>query len=271
MSGDERLQMAERLMQSNSTLDDIMELAGRWKKITIQKKREKVKAPESIVGLEIGRNLTSALPSELMRLNDDLLKLDLYKRYMESKVLQYEYEGERSVGAGPIVVCVDCSGSMSGEREIYAKALTVAMARLGKNEKRPVRVVLFSSDSEVYDSPDPMKGKAWIDYLVDVANRFSGGGTDFNEPLTLAMDSIENHPEYSRADVVFITDGEAGVSPAVMDRLTTNKKEKGFNLFSIFVGNWAECDTLEAISDKVWTISKFDEKTGLEILEKSLA
>ncbi len=85
------------------------------------------------------------------------------------------------------------------------------------------------------------------------------------------MDSIESHPDYSRADVVFITDGEANVSPAVMERLTTNKKEKGFNLYSIFVGSWAECDTLEEISDNVWTISKFDEQTGLEILEKSVA
>jgi uncharacterized protein YegL len=270
MTGDERLELAEKLMQSHSTLDDIMELAGRWKKITIQKKREKLKAQESIVGLEIGNNLTSALPSELMRLNDDLLKLDLFKRYTESKLLQYEYEGEKKVGAGPIVVCVDCSGSMSGKREVYAKALTVAMARLGRNEKRPIRVVLFSSNAEVYDSPDPMKGKAWVDYLVDVANRFSGGGTDFNQPLNLAMESIENHPDYSRADVVFITDGEAYVDEGVMERLKTNKKEKGFNLFTIFVGNWAECDTLEAISDKVWNISKFDEKTGLEILEKSV-
>ena len=169
-------------------------------------------------------------------MEDSLLELDLLKRMTEKKLVQYSYDANKEVGAGPIVVCVDCSGSMAGSREIYAKALTVAMARLGKIEKRPVRVVLFSSDAEVYDSPEPMKGKAWIDYLVDVANRFSGGGTDFNEPLTLAMDSIENHPEYSRADVVFITDGEAGVSPAVMDRLTTNKKEKGFNLFSIFVG-----------------------------------
>ena len=270
MTGDERLEMAEKLMESHSTLDDIMELAGRWKKITIQKKREKLKAQESIVGLEFGNNLTSALPSELMRLNDDLLKLDLFKRYTESKLLQYEYEGEKKVGAGPIVVCVDCSGSMSGKREVYAKALTVAMARLGRNEKRPIRVVLFSSNAEVYDSPDPMKGKAWVDYLVDVANRFSGGGTDFNQPLNLAMESIENHPDYSRADVVFITDGEANVDPSVMERLKTNKKEKGFNLFTIFVGYSAECDTLEAISDKVWNISKFDEKTGLEILEKSV-
>ena len=39
MTGDERLEMAERLMDQNSTLNEIMELAGRWKKITIQKKR----------------------------------------------------------------------------------------------------------------------------------------------------------------------------------------------------------------------------------------
>ena len=271
MTGDERLQLAERLMDQDSTLNEIMELAGRWKKITIQKKREKNKAPESVVGLEIGNNLTSALPSELMRLNDDLLKLDLLKRYTESKILQYEYEGEDKVGAGPIVVCVDCSGSMSGDREVYAKALTVAMARLGKAEKRPIRVVLFSTQTEVYDSPASMKGKEWVDFLVDVANRFSGGGTDFNEPLEKAMDAIENHPEYTRADVVFITDGEAGVDEDVMERVVTNKKEKGFNLFTIFVGSWAECETLENISDKVWNISEFDEKTGLEILEKSIA
>lgn len=271
MDGDERLQMADRLMNSNDTLNDIMELAGRWKKITIKKKREKVKAPESIVGIEIGNKLTSALPSELMRMEDSLLELDLLKRMTEKKLVQYSYDANKEVGAGPIVVCVDCSGSMAGDREIYAKALTVAMARLGKIEKRPIRVVLFSSNAEVYDSPDPMKGKAWVDYLADVANRFSGGGTDFNEPLNLAMDSIESHPDYSRADVVFITDGEANVSPAVMERLTTNKKEKGFNLYSIFVGSWAECDTLEEISDNVWTISKFDEQTGLEILEKSVA
>ena len=56
MDGDERLQMADRLMNSNDTLNDIMELAGRWKKSLSKRKGKKSKLQNQSLGLKSETN-----------------------------------------------------------------------------------------------------------------------------------------------------------------------------------------------------------------------
>jgi uncharacterized protein with von Willebrand factor type A (vWA) domain len=40
-----------------------------------------------------------------------------------------------------------------------------------------------------------------------MAEYFSGGGTLFEPPLELAKDKIELDKEFTKADIVFVTDG----------------------------------------------------------------
>jgi uncharacterized protein with von Willebrand factor type A (vWA) domain len=258
--------LAEQVI-GDPKLAEILHMAGRWERVTVQKKQERMEAlPHEIVDVEMGRNLSHMMASEGVNLMHPLLKLDWMRRFMESSLLQYRLEGTDTLGRGPVVLCVDCSGSMGGRDEIEAKAFAVATARVARRDNRPTRIVLFSMNTETLDAPDRTDGaKAWCDYLTEVASRFSGGGTDFNRPLNEASAAIEQAGKYRDADIIFITDGYAEVDKKTLERLETAKQEKGFDMHTIFIG-CGSCETLEDISDSVHKMNHLDAEAGTEVL-----
>ena len=126
-----------------------------------------------------------------------------------------------------------------------------------------MRVILFSGNIEVHDAPQPMEGVPWLKFLATIASRFSGGGIDFDLPLEAAMETITSCELYRKADLVFITDGYCDVSRRVEKRLAHEKKKRGFALYTIFLEG-AGCESLEGLSDGVWTA--LNRESGLELL-----
>jgi uncharacterized protein with von Willebrand factor type A (vWA) domain len=82
-------------------------------------------------------------------------------------------------------------------------------------------------------------------------------------PLEAALEAITSHELYRRADLVFITDGDCEVSYEVEKLLANEKQKRGFGLYTIFLDR-AGCESLEALSDEVWTA--LDSESGLELL-----
>src|SRR2546422_3520549 len=81
-----------------------------------------------------------------------------------------------------VYLCIDNSGSMAGEKEVWAKASALALAHLALAEDRPVEVVLFG------DAADPLRVVSMrpaddpstrLEKLLDVASYFLGGGAGF--------------------------------------------------------------------------------------------
>jgi len=99
------------------------------------------------------------------------------------------------------VMLLDVSGSMKGEKAIYAAASAIALIqnamRSGVN-----KAVVVPFD-EAPHKPIEGKGEACIRKLLDLP--FSGGGTDIDRALEFA-DSL--HPD----EIILITDGEDRVS-----------------------------------------------------------
>ena len=50
--------------------------------------------------------------------------------------------------------------------------------------------------------------------VMDLAEYFPGGGTDFQRPLDAALECLQ-HARFKKGDVIFITDGECQVATAV--------------------------------------------------------
>lgn len=118
MSYHEKMELLKRLRDSQK-LKKIAELAGRFKRIATQRQREKVKkGMDEIYDLSLGREIGRLIPSELMKLHHPATKYLFYKDFTEGKLLQYELRGKEKKQKGAIVVCIDDSGSMSGEPEI---------------------------------------------------------------------------------------------------------------------------------------------------------
>jgi uncharacterized protein with von Willebrand factor type A (vWA) domain len=88
--------------------------------------------------------------------------------------------------------------------------------------------------------------------VLEVAEPFFGGGTHFESPLTRAREIIEQAMDFTRADIVFITDGIASVSDGFLQDFEAFKRRTGTRIFTVLVdvGSSSEV-SVRAWSDQV--------------------
>ena len=114
-----------------------------------------------------------------------------------------------------MIVCLDGSSSMAGEKEIWSKAVALTLLEIARRQRRRFRFVCFSSPETPLFTLDLNPRDHHLvreDRALDVAEYFPGGGTDFETPLDAALETLAA-ARYRRGDVVLITDGECRVSP----------------------------------------------------------
>ncbi|MGB9791693.1 MAG: VWA domain-containing protein [Thermacetogeniaceae bacterium] len=262
--GREVMLVAERLAGSRK-LRDIMKLAGRFTRIVLQKRRSKIKQePTELVEIETGGDLSRVLPGELVSLADPVRRMDFYRRFAEKKLLQYRLDARAPHGRGPLVVCVDESGSMAGEKEIWAKAVALAGFMLAAKEKRGYALIHFGYKWEIRVDRFPNPRKASPAEVLSAVEHFFGGGTDFETPLEKALEILEESP-FKYGDIIFITDAICWVSDTFMEKFNKVKQQKEFSVFSILVEKGME-ESVKPFSDMV-TLA-LPGKNDVEILEK---
>ena len=246
-----RAELAERVRKTPK-LAEIAKQAGRLRQIASGVQRMKPATGCEVTSIECGNDVSRLLPTELVKLTDPALMLDFSRGYLERSLLQYEVKGKVAEGRGPIVVCLDSSGSMGGEREVWSKAIALALLSVARKQKRSCRVIHFDCDIGRVDDFD---GKASVDAneLLDSMCYFSGGGTDFEGPLREAHEAIAKESGLRKADVVFITDGICKTKESFRSWWATERERLGFNVFGIHVGapGGVASKSLGELSDKV--------------------
>ena len=89
-----------------------------------------------------------------------------------------------------------------------------------------------------------------------MATYFSGGGTKFEPALDLARDTISDKKEFSKSDIIFITDGLCAVTDSWLATYMTWKKANNVKIYSILINSHANSKgTLEEFSDSVTILS----------------
>ena len=122
-----------RLVRGSSDLARICVLAGRFRRLAQSRQRRKVRhGLDDVVGVELSGELARTLPYELGKLVVPELELDTLRRLAEGQLLSREHHATEPVAKGPILVCVDESGSMYGEPVHMAKALALALAWIAR-------------------------------------------------------------------------------------------------------------------------------------------
>jgi uncharacterized protein with von Willebrand factor type A (vWA) domain len=259
MSFEERLALAQRLRTGR--MSKFIELIGRFRQMAAgQRARRMENVPGELVGIETGDDLGRLIPSELAALGVPVMRAVFAARYAEQRLFVYEQRGETEAGQGAIICCVDCSGSMgipvagtglSGEA--WAKGCALAMLDQARAARRDFAGILFSSAGQIKVFRFPAREPVRIADVLDFAEFFWGGGTNFEEPLGQAMDLLEaefNDDGAMRGDIALVTDGICGVSEDWMRAWNERKAALGFRLFGIQVGR-APGAVLEALSDNV--------------------
>lgn len=228
---EQRLALAD-LLRQNPKLRQIADLAGRMKLIAARKQRSKTKETVERTEVETGNDAGRLLPSELLLLRRPESRGDFLRRFAEGKLIQYGPGGRERLSKGPIVICIDTSGSMQ-HLDVQSKALMLALLAIARKQRRAFAVISFSAESKRWEFPDPRKVTPAT--LVEMAEFFWGAGTDFMRPLSEAMDVIQQS-KFNRADVVFITDGEATVDNAWLKRFLATKRARQAQVIALRLG-----------------------------------
>jgi uncharacterized protein with von Willebrand factor type A (vWA) domain len=251
---DEALRLAQ-MFKDNPDLMKIAEMLGRlMRDMKFKRARRITGGTEEVVDVELGNDLANVLPAELMKLRHPLMKLDFIRRYHERALLQYELRGTAEAGLGPLVIAVDESYSMKGQRTVWAKAVCLALISIARKEKRDAAVISYASEREQEmflfkhaEAFDP-------DVVVGMAGHNFGGGTDATPAVKMALDLTEKDVTYTRADLVIITDGEDNFQDD--DKRTRDElKNRGVRMHGVMVGaNPSEylnemCETLVSAYD----------------------
>ncbi len=99
-------------VRGDPTLRRICELAGRFRRVAQSKQRMKAThGLDDVVGVEPGGDVGRLLPAELAKLMIPELELDTLRRIAEREALCREHHAVEPVGKGPVIVCLDESGS----------------------------------------------------------------------------------------------------------------------------------------------------------------
>jgi Mg-chelatase subunit ChlD len=216
---------------------EIAKLAGRmYSAMKGVRRRTENDSPEEVVGVTLGKDIPRLLAAEHAQLGSDIAALSVLAsmRLMQRKSLQLRLAGETPADRGPLVVALDESGSMHDQRNVWAKACFVALARIAHEERRIVDVVHHSGHA--YARRIPVG-----DYqgIVDASLQFQGGGTDLARALNVCAMQVKDLAAngWSGADVVFISDGEDG-NASGQARAIDAMRKGGTKLWTVSI----ECD-----------------------------
>jgi uncharacterized protein with von Willebrand factor type A (vWA) domain len=241
---------------NNETLKAVSELYGRLDRDMRFKRAKRVTGgADEIVDLKFGDDLRRILPTELGALADDDFEDDFYMRFLGGEVRVFDTVGEESAGKGPIVLTCDESYSMNGERNVWAKALALALLNITRREKRDFAYVAWASGGQckthLFKAKDDLNAQA----IVDMASHFFGGGTTPVLGLAEADRIMSSVPEFRKADVVKLTDGEAAFGPEDK-RLRDRMAEKGVRFHGVGIGQ--TFGYLKELTDDVVSVRDFD-------------
>jgi uncharacterized protein with von Willebrand factor type A (vWA) domain len=232
------VRVAKRV-QNSARLRQIVEMAGRLKSTARAKRATKSEyARSELIGVEPTGEISRLLPSELGHLGHPLRSVDLIRRLGERSALGYQVRGKEKAAKGPIVVGLDCSGSMSGPKDVWANAIALAILDIARAEGRAYKLITYNGAVVNSIGADDPK-KVPTDKLLEVLSQSPFGGCDLDVPIAPCLDAVEQAMKtggvLKRADVILVTDAIAktiGAKEAVAraDRL-------GAHVYGILVGS----------------------------------
>jgi uncharacterized protein with von Willebrand factor type A (vWA) domain len=267
----QKIELGRRLA-GNEKLKKLARMVGRMKLHALAlRKKVFERSSEELLEVERGDALNRLLPHELLTLHHPVLRKDFFRRLLDQELIQYSLRGVEEKGKGPMIVCLDGSSSMSGDKEVWSKAVTLTLLEIARKQRRLFRSICFSSAEtplQVLDMNPRDHYEIETKTVMDLAEYFPGGGTDFQKPLDAALDCLKQS-RFKKGDIVFITDGECQVDPQWAEGFRGEKEKLGFSLFSILIDvGPASLGTLKEFSDRIATIKQLTGEEAKEIFVK---
>lgn len=270
LSTREKLVIARQVNKS-PTLRMLAAICGRFTRIALQQQKTRVKhPPDEITSITMGSDIARLLPSEVSLLTTPELEDIFYLKFAEANLMQYDLIGHEPEGQGPIIIALDESDSMSSgcdglTREVWSKAVMLALLSIARLQRRDFAVIHFSGAKDLKVSFLP-KGEATHAEVIACASFFYGGGTVFEPWMNKALELVDGS-QFEKADVICISDGVTSVSQPAQAAWKKRRAERGMRAYSVLIGTDQGEALLNEISDAVFCLSDLrDDLPALETI-----
>jgi uncharacterized protein with von Willebrand factor type A (vWA) domain len=222
-----------------------------------------INSKEEIVGIRLGKDIEHALPSELALMADPETSILFDLKYLESGLMCFDMEGIQHIEheyeieveqtttenetKGPMVICVDTSGSMQGAPETIAKAVTMLMALKAKQDNRDCYLINFSTSIETLD----LSGGFAMEKLMSFLQKSFHGGTDVAPAISHGISVMETDA-YKNADMLIISDFIMAGLPGNLLNKIERLRESGNKFNSLVIDSCLMEHRLKRIFDHEW-------------------
>ena len=227
-------------------------------------------APGELTGIRFGADLSRMLPSEASLLQHPMGRRLWRARLAEARLLSHDSQAElidfrpdpeaaaqqgvserppTPLAQGPIVLCLDTSGSMRGAPEQIAKAVALAAVRTARAQQRPCRLIAFGGRGELIEGD--LTGPGGLDALLDLMGQSFDGGTDVQTPIERAI-ALSHEAGWQGADMLIVSDGEFGCVPATLHSLESARDRLGLRVYGVLVGDRETLGLLEVCDEIHW-------------------
>lgn len=237
-------------VKKSKELRGIARLLGRYREMIADKRKSSYAYGRGEkYDLTQGNDVTNCLSSELALLGTAETEILFMRRYEQKRLMQYRKREAVVKGRGDMIVLIDESGSTRSVAG-WAKALALALLDIAARDNRKFAMVHFASaDSIKTDLFEP--GHYKPEDVIQAAEQFFGGGTNFESPLKEALWLMENG--YENADVTIITDGECALPESFTEdfrkKITTHRA----TVTGILLDKGDPCGkSLEPFCDKIY-------------------
>jgi uncharacterized protein with von Willebrand factor type A (vWA) domain len=237
--------------------------------------------PGELRGIRHSGRIERQLGSEALQIRHPILRKLWRARLAESRLLTYESESvliERvpdpdadarraacetphALERGPMILCLDTSGSMRGAPENIAKAAVLEAVRTAHRERRGCKLIAFGGAGEMLER-DLVGGcssqdghaegsSASLHALLELMGQGFDGGTDVQTPIERAIELVHERG-WSSADLLIVSDGEFGCTGDTLTHLDDARAQFGLRVQGILVGDRETMGLLEVCDQIFW-------------------
>ena len=139
---------------------------------------------------------------------------------------------------------------MRGAPENVAKACVLQALRSAHAGERPCQLLAFGGPGELLERP-LTRDAAGLDALLDLMGQAFDGGTDVQTPIERAIGQVQQQG-WQDADVLIVSDGEFGCTPASLERLDAARRDHGLFVQGVLVGDRETLGLLEVCDAIHW-------------------
>lgn len=272
----EQLKKWAKYLADDKGVKALCEMIGRLRQVGQSEKIETIKtavkipemvfdddSKQEIIGIKLGKDLEHVLPSELALMSNPDTDILFDLKYVESSLMCFDMAGiaaeyidqeieiEQAVieenKKGPMIICIDTSGSMHGSPETIAKALTLYLSTQAKKEKRDCYLINFSTSIEVLDLSQGYS----ISTLLAFLKKSFYGGTDVAPAMIHGIDIMQKD-SFKNADMLIISDFVMSSLPSYCLEQINTQRELGNRFYSLCIGNHFMVERLKTHFDSEW-------------------